>query len=723
MNRLETIVYNEGERLVPYVSHDEYELIRHRSSYAFFRSVIAHDVSCFADKSRSIDIVDLGFGSGYGCSLLASLPNSRIVGVDNTLDCQTYAKKTYNRANVSYHIADLTEYIPEMPCYDYVLSRGVLEHIPNGLDLIKTMRFRRRLIIDVPYKEEPGNDHHIIHGIDESSFDAYEDCEIFYEDLAGRIYTSNQKPEKPNLILLALRDQSLPRICEILDFPIDPCTSNAVEFIKPSPPQIIEHFFSSEEEFTRQALALIKNTSSVLDIGPGIYPMTYFRPQIHILAEPCEAYQQVLQQQYSINRSKIILRSKALETLSAFGDKSVDSIFMLDVIEHLSKEIGLKCLKEMERVAREQIIVFTPYGFMPQESSEDDAWNLPGGSYQQHISGWTPSDFDSHWLFLVCEECHKCNAKNEPFERPYGAFYAIKNLEPKTSSLDEPHKDIKEKYIYPFQQEYMNLESSYLSLQTAYSDLELKLSTLQARRDILASKHLYRVYTSTRRVAAFARKLIASCLPLRSSEVPTVNIASIFTDIYLNNTWGSDSSHSGCGSDLVQTETIRAELPAILSSLNIRSILDIPCGDFYWMRHVQLDKIKYIGADIVAEIISNNHQYASELKSFKVLDITSDPLPHVDLVFCRDCLVHLSYADIWRALENIKASGAKYLMTTFFSRRASNSDIVTGQWRPLNLEVKPFNFPPPLIVLNEQCTEYGSDWNDKSLGVWEVARL
>ena len=202
MNKLETIIYNEGERLVPYVSHDIYELIRHRSSYNFFRDVINIDSN---NSSDAINIVDLGFGSGYGCSLLASLPNSNIIGVDNSSDCEVYARQTYQRENVSYQIADLSDYIPSMPFFDYVVSRGVLEHIPSGLDLIKSINFGKRLIIDVPYKELPGNDHHVLHGIDEHYFSSFENAEIFYEDLSGKIYSSKQKPDKPNLIILALR--------------------------------------------------------------------------------------------------------------------------------------------------------------------------------------------------------------------------------------------------------------------------------------------------------------------------------------------------------------------------------------------------------------------------------------------------------------------------------------------------------------------------------------
>jgi hypothetical protein len=49
-----------------------------------------------------------------------------------------------------------------------------------------------------------------------------------------------------------------------------------------------------------------------------------------------------------------------------------------------------------------------------------------------------------------------------------------------------------------------------------------------------------------------------------------------------------------------------------------------------------------------------------------------------------------------------------------------NEDITTGDWRLLNLEKPPFNFPKPLQLLNEQCSEGGGQFCDKSLGLWRV---
>ena len=116
-------------------------------------------------------------------------------------------------------------------------------------------------------------------------------------------------------------------------------------------------------------------------------------------------------------------------------------------------------------------------------------------------------------------------------------------------------------------------------------------------------------------------------------------------------------------------------------------------------------------------------QYGNDKRRFLVLDMTKDALPKVDLVFSRDILVHMSFDDVYAALQHISASGATYLLTTTFTDREENFDIITGLWRPLNLTAAPFNFPEPLALINEKCTEGDGSWGDKCLGLWNIEDL
>ncbi|MGC7097263.1 class I SAM-dependent methyltransferase [Amycolatopsis lurida] len=195
-----------------------------------------------------------------------------------------------------------------------------------------------------------------------------------------------------------------------------------------------------------------------------------------------------------------------------------------------------------------------------------------------------------------------------------------------------------------------------------------------------------------------------------------------FTYIFRSNLWASESV-SGPGSEADQTARLRAGLPELLARFGVRTLLDLPCGDFGWLSEVELGVERYIGADIVAELIARNTERYGRDREFRVLDLTADELPRADAVLCRDCLVHLSHADIRRAIGNLRRSGSRYLLTTHFGGTTVNQDISTGDWRPLNLCLEPFGFPEPLAVLLEGCTEEGGAFADKALALWEISSL
>jgi len=203
-----------------------------------------------------------------------------------------------------------------------------------------------------------------------------------------------------------------------------------------------------------------------------------------------------------------------------------------------------------------------------------------------------------------------------------------------------------------------------------------------------------------------------------------MNIEQRFKNIFKNNSWGGHNSVSGRGSDLDQTEHIIREIPALFKDMGISTVLDIPCGDFNWMRNIDLSGIKYIGADIVKEIVKNNkNQYEKNNVSFRHMNLIEDTLPQVDLILIRDCLVHMSYDDIFKLLNNVCNSMSQYLLTTSFTDRQDNKDIITGEWRPLNLQIAPFSLPKPIRIINEKCTQGKSSYTDKSLGLWKISDI
>jgi hypothetical protein len=184
--------------------------------------------------------------------------------------------------------------------------------------------------------------------------------------------------------------------------------------------------------------------------------------------------------------------------------KSVDTIFLLDVIEHVEKEEGLQLLRETEKIARQQIVLFTPLGFMPQEQLDgEDAWNLNGGAWQEHKSGWLPEDFDDTWMIYACKDFHKVDSKGNLLDKPFGAFWAIKEAteqnENKTNSLRGAPKSLwlnfqsLEQGYQSLQREYQNLQREYQSLEQGYQNLQQEHQNLQQEHQNLREHKLLKV--------------------------------------------------------------------------------------------------------------------------------------------------------------------------------------------------------------------------------------
>jgi SAM-dependent methyltransferase len=198
----------------------------------------------------------------------------------------------------------------------------------------------------------------------------------------------------------------------------------------------------------------------------------------------------------------------------------------------------------------------------------------------------------------------------------------------------------------------------------------------------------------------------------------------IFADYFHQNKWGDGESLSGKGSNLASTEGLRGMLPAILHELGAASLLDLPCGDFHWMAQVDLSGIDYLGGDIVPELIARNSaRHARPGVAFRVIDLIAGPVPAADVILCRDCLVHLSNDHARAALDNIRRSGATWLLTTTFPDSGSNADIATGQWRAIDLTRPPFLLPPPERMFRETFSGDKGQQSDKHLGLWHIDSL
>lgn len=215
------------------------------------------------------------------------------------------------------------------------------------------------------------------------------------------------------------------------------------------------------------------------------------------------------------------------------------------------------------------------------------------------------------------------------------------------------------------------------------------------------------------------QKLLILFMPReKRSEYQDKIRKNIFERVFLEKRWGADH-FSGGGSTVEYTKVTVDIIRRVVEQYEIKSMLDVPCGDFVWMPEFLKSvahPLEYIGGDIAPSLIDHNRA-SHPGYNFQVIDLVKDQLPVTDLIFCRDALQHLPISDIKLALANISNSGAKYLLTTTHMRRTgwrNARDIRLGRCADRNLLLKPFNLADPLVIFSEQ------DASHKFLGLWKL---
>jgi hypothetical protein len=206
----------------------------------------------------------------------------------------------------------------------------------------------------------------------------------------------------------------------------------------------------------------------------------------------------------------------------------------------------------------------------------------------------------------------------------------------------------------------------------------------------------------------------------RTKMLEIENAEKRFTQIYEHNYWKSGESRSGAGSTLDAAHLFAAEIKKFIESRNIKVLLDAPCGDWNWMRHVELPlDLKYLGGDIVAPLIETLiEKHGGDNRYFFQFDICKDSFPAAEVWLCRDCLFHLSFSDIASAFENFSKSECSYALITTHYEHPENRDIETGDFRFLNLSANPFNLPRPSEFLEEKVVN-----EVRMVGLWSRQQI
>lgn len=242
-------------------------------------------------------------------------------------------------------------------------------------------------------------------------------------------------------------------------------------------------------ELDRAAIKNILPCNISVDIGTGIRPHDLVNAAIYICCEPYAEYVDVLKQKVEDRADKIyVVEQKTWgEALECLTGICVDTVFLIDVIEHLTKDEGEVLLRRTESIARQQIVIFTPLGFVAQHSLEGgkDAWGLSGADWQEHKSGWKPEDFDNSWEIFACKDYHEYNNIGEKLDEAFGAFWAIKTIsnnaeieeEQVCSDICNAIKNKVEKYKNDIKIKKQELEISQQELNKTQQQL---ISTQQA---------------------------------------------------------------------------------------------------------------------------------------------------------------------------------------------------------------------------------------------------
>lgn len=185
----------------------------------------------------------------------------------------------------------------------------------------------------------------------------------------------------------------------------------------------------SAEDLLPTACAKLLDVHTVLDIGCGIHPQRLIAAPVHICCEPFWEYLHRVMVETAGDSRYVFLNATIDQATAVFPPGSVDTVFLVDVVEHLEKPVGTIAISQVMRIARRQVVVFTPVGFMPQhyEEGDEDQWGMQGGAWQEHRSAWTPEDFPAAdgWQVVACRDFHRNDANGDPLPEPCGAMWAV----------------------------------------------------------------------------------------------------------------------------------------------------------------------------------------------------------------------------------------------------------------------------------------------------------
>lgn len=187
---------------------------------------------------------------------------------------------------------------------------------------------------------------------------------------------------------------------------------------------------------------------------------------------------------------------------------------------------------------------------------------------------------------------------------------------------------------------------------------------------------------------------LISCLnPLLAED----SAEKAFTRVYEKGEWGRDEKGrgiSGSGSTVTNAAFYIVYLQNFLKSNEIRSVVDVGCGDWSLSKNLNWENVSYTGIDVVKDVIERNTAgYSAPNVKFLCGDILTMNLPSADLLICKDVLQHLPNDKVQQFLKQTR--NFKHCLITNDvdpnTWTSANPQITIGDWRPIDLTKPPFN--------------------------------
>jgi 2-polyprenyl-3-methyl-5-hydroxy-6-metoxy-1,4-benzoquinol methylase len=186
-----------------------------------------------------------------------------------------------------------------------------------------------------------------------------------------------------------------------------------------------------------------------------------------------------------------------------------------------------------------------------------------------------------------------------------------------------------------------------------------------------------------------------------------------FETVYAENLWKNEESVSGEGSTLKCSDMYLSFLKQFVTNNDIKNILDLGCGDFNLMKHFNYEDIKYVGVDLVNELIKkNNINYGKHnIKFLNRMIHNYEFEEKYDLIICKDVLQHWSIENVITFLKLIKNYKYCLLINDFKNDKYKapigfkifNADIIDGWYTPIDLSIEPYNVKGEYIFEWQSC--------------------